>query len=66
MTQVAGLKIEKYSSGKIKSVTVDMKRWGYLMEDVLDAIQIDKAKASNDYAPWEDVKKKLNKKHGIK
>ena len=35
---------------------------GLEMEDVLDEIVIERAKASNDYAPCEDVKKKLNTK----
>lgn len=66
MAHIAGLKTVTTTTGKIKSVTIDMKRWGHLMEDVLDAIHIERAKASTSYQPWEDVKRKLNKKHGIK
>lgn len=65
MARIAGIKMETTSTGKIKSVTVDMKRWGYLMEDVLDAIAVERARASNDFTPWPEIKKRLDKKHGI-
>ena len=66
MPRIAGLKTETFATGKIKSVTVDMKRWGHLMEDVLDRIALERAHKSNDFTPWEIVQKKLDKKHGIK
>ena len=62
MKTIAGLQIEKTSKGKIKSVTLNMKRWGYLMEDVLDAIAAVKG-LKEDTISWEVVKAKLDKKH---
>ena len=41
-----------------------MKRWGYLMEDVLDAIAAEKG-LKEDTIPWEIVKLKLDKKHKL-
>jgi hypothetical protein len=66
MTRIAGLKTVTTTTGKIKSVTVDMKKWGHLMEDVLDSMAAEKALQSNDYTPWETVKKRLDKKHRVR
>ena len=66
MTRTAGVAFQTTAKGKITKVTIDMKRWGHLMEDVLDAIAIERAKESNDFTPWEEVKARLDKKHGIK
>ena len=66
MARIAGIKTTTTASGKLKSVTVDMKRWGYLMEDVMDAIAIEQAKAANNFTPFDEVIKRLDKKHGIK
>lgn len=65
MTRIAGIKMETTAKGKIKSVTVDMKRWGHLMENFLDQIAIERAR-TEESIPWEEVKGRLDKKHGIK
>ncbi len=65
MPRIAGVKTETTATGKIKSVTIDMKRWGHLMEDVLDAIAVERSR-NEESTPWEIIKKKLDKKHGIK
>jgi hypothetical protein len=66
MPRIAGLTTQTSPSGKVTKVTIDMKRWGHLMEDVLDAIAVERAKISNQYTPWEVVKKRLDKKHSKK
>ncbi len=39
-----------------------MRRWGYLMENVVDTIAAEKG-LKEDTIPWEKVKAKLDKKH---
>lgn len=65
MTRTAGVAFQTTAKGKITKVTIDMKRWGHLMEDVLDAIAIERAKLEES-TPWEEIKERLDKKHGIK
>lgn len=66
MSRIAGITVQKTASGKVSKITFDVKKWGHLLEDVLDAIAVEKAKASNDFTPWEEIKERLDKKHGIK
>ena len=66
MQRIAGVAMQTTATGKITKVTIDMKRWGHLMEDVLDAMAVERAKEMNDFSPFSDVVKRLDKKHGIK
>lgn len=65
MPRIAGLKMQTTTTGRITSVTVNMKRWGHLMEDILDAMGVERSRLETT-TPWEPLKKKLDKKHGIK
>ena len=65
MAAIAGLKMHTTSTGKVRSVTIDMKRWGHLLEDVIDGIIIEQRR-NEPSTPWEEVKAKLEKKHKMK
>ena len=69
MARIAGIKFNKSVSGKPKSVTIDLKRWGSYLEDFLDLIEYERIKNGPDgeiVANHEDVKKMLEKKFKIK
>ena len=63
--QLSGIKFLNDSKGYPKSVVIDLKKHGEDLEDFLDALIID-ARKNEPIVPWEEVKKRLNKKHGIK
>lgn len=65
--KISGIKFETDTKGLPKFVRIDLKKYGNneLLEDFLDSIEIEKRK-DEDEIPWEEVKKKLNKTHGIK
>lgn len=64
---IAGIKYEKNIRGVNTHVRIDLKRYGNneLLEDFLDGMEAQQAK-NEPTTPWEDVKKRLNKIHGIK
>ncbi len=69
MAPILGIKYETISTSKLKSVTIDLKKWGNYVADVLDLIEIEAIKKSSDGefgGTWEDVKKKMDKKHSVK
>ena len=65
MGKLAGVKLEKDTSGKIRKVTLDMKHHARFIEDYLDRLEIAAAKKNAVFVAWDDVKTELNKKHGI-
>jgi len=36
MSQISGLTIERTKTGKVTKVTLSARRWGHLIEDILD------------------------------
>lgn len=64
MPRIAGVSMQTIAKGKITKVTIDMKRWGYLIEDLLDRIAVERSKNEGS-TPWEDIKKRLDKKHSL-
>lgn len=65
MAQVAGMKLIKNSKGKVTHVTLSVKKHGKLLEDIIDAAEMEKAR-KEESIPWEIVKEKLDKKFGFK
>lgn len=65
MARIAGLKKHRSPSGKVTHVTLSVKHFGHLLEDILDGIEIDKAKQKADFIEWDEAKKKLEKKFGF-
>ncbi len=69
MARITGIKYHKTTSGKLKSITIDLKKWGQYIEDFLDMIEIERIKSTtgtDDYFSHEQVKKSLERKHKIK
>jgi hypothetical protein len=69
MARIAGIKYEKTASGRKKSITIDLKRWGSYLEDFMDMLDVEAIKKSSDgeiVATHEEVKAMLAKKHNIK
>lgn len=65
MARIAGLKKHRSPSGKVTHVTLSVKHFGHLLEDILDGIEIDKAKKKADLIEWDKAKKRLDKKFGF-
>jgi hypothetical protein len=65
MGRIAGIQVERNAKGKPTHIRIDLKKWGDLLEDFLDKIDVELRRDEETF-PWEDVKKKLDKKHGLK
>lgn len=65
MAQTAGIKKHKSASGKITHVTLSVRHWGHMLEDILDSLEIAKARRSGSFVSWDEAKKKLDKKFGF-
>jgi predicted ATP-dependent protease len=65
MSQISGLTIQRTRAGKVTKLTLSARRWGHLIEDILDRIAVEKNKDKAE-VDWEVVKKKLDKKHRVK
>ena len=65
MSKLAGVKLEKDVSGRIRKVTLDMKHHARFIEDYLDRLEIAAAKKNAVYVEWNEVKAELDKKHGL-
>ena len=65
MSQISGLTIQRTRTGKVTKVTLSARRWGHIIEDILDRITVEKNKNKAE-VDWESVKKKLDKKHRVK
>jgi len=66
MSKLAGVKFERDTRGRVKKVTLDMKRHSAFLEDYLDHLQIEEAKKDAEFIPWDDAVKELDKHHGKK
>ncbi|MBX3165311.1 MAG: hypothetical protein KF900_12620 [Bacteroidetes bacterium] len=65
MARIAGIKEHKSASGKVTSITIDLKKWGDYLEDFLDMIKVERIKNSSDgevVATHAEIKKMLAKK----
>ncbi|CAN5796604.1 hypothetical protein BH10BAC3_BH10BAC3_28020 [soil metagenome] len=59
MAQIAGVKLIRNTSGKVTHVTLSLKHHGKLVEDLIDAAEMEKARRG-DLIPWDEAKKQLN------
>ena len=65
MARIAGVTVYRTKTGRVNKITLTARRWSHLIEDVLDRITVEKNKDKGE-VDWEVVKKRLDKKHGIK
>ncbi|MGL4484312.1 MAG: hypothetical protein ACRCUS_05125 [Anaerovoracaceae bacterium] len=67
MAHLAGIKTITDAKGKARYLQIDLKKYGNseLLEDFLDRLIIEATKDEPTTA-WEDIKKRLDTKHGIK
>ena len=65
MAQIAGIKKHMSESGKITHVTLSVRHWGHMLEDILDSLEIAKARKSGSFVDWDEAKKQLDKKFGF-
>ncbi len=65
MGKLAGVKYEKDSRGRVKSVTLDMKYHSRFLEDYIDRLKIDEAKKDATFKDWEEIKTELDALHGL-
>jgi hypothetical protein len=66
MAQTAGIRFEKNTRGVPVYMRIDMRKFGNnpFIEDFIDSQMIG-MRDDEELVPWEDVKRKLDKKHGI-
>jgi hypothetical protein len=60
MARIAGLKLIKSSTGKVTHVTLSMKHHGNILQDMIDAAELEEAR-KGDTISWNDAKIELNK-----
>jgi hypothetical protein len=71
MARIAGIKYKTNSFGSIYEATVNFnriknRRIAEMAEDLLDVIEIESMSPKDrETVAWEDVREKLDKKHGI-
>ena len=69
MGKIAGVTLDKTKSGEIRKITLDLKRLDNelqeIVEDLLDHLTIEQRK-NEPTVPFEEVVKKLDRKHGIR
>lgn len=65
MARIAGVTVHRTRAGRVSKITLTARRWGHIIEDVLDRISVEKNKNKPE-SDWDSVKKRLDKKHGIK
>ncbi len=69
MTKISGVTLDKTKDGQIRKITLDLKRLDSelheIVEDLLDHLIIEQRK-TEPTVPFEDVVKKLDRKHGIR
>lgn len=69
MARIAGIKYNKTTGGKVKSVTIDLKKWGEYFEDFLDMIEVERIKNSPDgkiFYDWGKLKTEMAKRKAKK
>ena len=64
--EIAGIAYERTARGYPVRVNIDLRRHGSdeMFEDFLDRKEIE-ARQGGETVSWEEVKAKLNKKHGL-
>ena len=65
MARIAGIKYNKTNSGKVKSITIDLSKWGEYLEDFIDLIEAEAVKRKNDFISWDKAEKMLDKKSHV-
>jgi hypothetical protein len=65
MARIAGLKLIKSASGKVTHVTLSMKYHATILQDMIDAAELEEAR-KGESIPWDDARKKINKKFAFK
>ena len=66
MARVAGITFEKNAHGLPVYMRIDLRKFGNnpFIENFIDSQMIE-IREDEELVPWEEVKKKLDKKHGI-
>ncbi len=69
MAKISGVTLDKTKRGEIRKITLDLKRLDNelqeIVEDLLDHLIIEQRK-NEPTVPFEEVVKKLDRKHGIR
>ncbi len=65
MARIAGVKLIKNNSGKVTHATLSMKHHAKYLEDLIDAAEMEQARKGVS-VPWEEAKKRIDKKFGFK
>ena len=67
MSKISGITTKKDYKGSPRYIRIDLRKHGNneMLQDFLD-VQDAEARRNENTVPWEDVKKKLDKKHGLK
>ncbi|TAF74634.1 MAG: hypothetical protein EAZ53_08280 [Bacteroidetes bacterium] len=58
MARIAGIKEHRSDSGKLKSITINIEKWGSHLEDFLDMIEVESVRKKNDFIGWDEFKTK--------
>ena len=66
MARVAGIRFEKNTQGLPVYMRIDLRKFGNnpFIEDFIDSQMVEMLE-DEELVPWEEVKKNLDKKHGI-
>jgi len=65
MAKIAGFKPVKNTAGKITHVLLSMKDHGEYLQNLIDLAEMEKAR-KGDTVPWEETRKRINKKFSFK
>lgn len=73
MARIAGLQaVKNPRTGQVQKLVIDVnkalknEKLSEFVEDLLDHIAIEKAKKNARLIPWEDAKKRIDRKFGFK
>ena len=66
MARIAGFKAVKNNSGKITHVLLSMKEHAEYLQNLIDLAEMEKARSKAKIVPWEEARKRINKKLSLK
>lgn len=67
MARIEGLRVENDTRGKALRIIINVRKFENIefIEDLLDLVACKKRK-DDETVPWDELKKKINRKHSIK
>ena len=72
MARVAGIQtVKSPCTGKVQKLVIDIEKamkneqLSEFVEDLLDRLELEKAKKNAKLVPWEEAKKRIDKKFGF-